>query len=461
MITSSRVPVSEIELSRMDAEYYRPDLIKISKAIFNGPNVSIEGSGAQIDCSAFYPSIVPSYNFKREGIPFLRVNEIQDGLISIDEKTAFLPKSILDENRSTIALCHPGDLVIAKGGNSLGKVALLTKQYPIYSVCRDVLVVRTQALSKINRFYLWMYLHSATGQKLLIRTASQTGQPHLTIDAVAKLRVPLVSSSEQDAVHSDYLAAEAAAELSRIAYTKAHCCLEDELRLDEFNHERPMGYTSNFSELELSLRSDAQHYQPRFTQLVAHISKFPTRRVREIRRVNRRGIQPIYVEGGTHAVVNSQHLGPKHINYDGLERTTEKLFYATPEAHIRKDDLLIYTTGAYIGRTNVYLDDTPAFASNHVNILRLSPDIDHAYMAMVFQSIIGQFQTQKHARGSAQAELYPSDIDKFIVPLLPIEKQQEIGNLVRESLTQQRESARLLEQAKARVEKLIEEAVAA
>lgn len=82
-------------------------------------------------------------------------------------------------------------------------------------------------------------------------------------------------------------------------------------------------------------------------------------------------------------------------------------------------------------------------------------------MAMVFQSVIGQFQTQKHARGSAQAELYPADIDKFVVPLLPSEKQREIGDLVRESLAQQRESARLLEQAKARVEQLIEEAVAA
>lgn len=82
-------------------------------------------------------------------------------------------------------------------------------------------------------------------------------------------------------------------------------------------------------------------------------------------------------------------------------------------------------------------------------------------MAMVFQSIIGQFQTQKHARGSAQAELYPADIDKFMVPLLPPDKQQEIGNLVRESLTKQRESAQLLDQAKSRVEQLIEEAVRA
>ena len=80
-------------------------------------------------------------------------------------------------------------------------------------------------------------------------------------------------------------------------------------------------------------------------------------------------------------------------------------------------------------------------------------------MALVFQSVVGQFQTQKHARGSAQAELYPTDIDRFIVPLLDSEKQKAIGDLLRESLVKQQESRQLLEQAKARVEQLIEEAV--
>ena len=64
---------------------------------------------------------------------------------------------------------------------------------------------------------------------------------------------------------------------------------------------------------------------------------------------------------------------------------------------------------------------------------------------MVFQSIVGQFQPQKHARGSNQAELYPADIDKFVVPLLLLDKQQEIGNLVRESLAKQLYSAQLLD----------------
>ncbi|HPY90854.1 MAG TPA: DNA methylase, partial [Lentisphaeria bacterium] len=170
--------------------------------------------------------------------------------------------------------------------------------------------------------------------------------------------------------------------------------------------------------------------------------------------------QPVYVDDGPISVVNSQHIGPQHIDYDGLQETSEKAFAASPEGHIKPNDLLIYTTGAYIGRTNVYLSDQPALASNHVNILRLNSGIDAAYMALVFQAVIGQFQTQKHLRGSAQAELYPNDIDKFVVPLLAPRKQAAIGDSVRSSLEKQQESKRLLEQAKARVEQLIEEAAA-
>ncbi len=241
-------------------------------------------------------------------------------------------------------------------------------------------------------------------------------------------------------------------------YLQAQEFLESELGLDKLSFKKSVGYTARFSELEISRRSDPQHYQPRFQQLTDHLSAFPIERVRKIRTYNRRGLQPIYVQNGKVDVINSQHLGPRHIDYEGLEKTNAASFAAASEAHIQRDDLLIYTTGAYIGRTNTYLSDAPAMASNHVNILRLRPGIDAAYMAMVFQSVVGQFQTQKYARGSAQAELYPADIDRFLVPLIDADKQKAIGDLVRESLEKQQESRRLLEQAKSRVEQLIEEA---
>ncbi|MBC1218366.1 restriction endonuclease subunit S (plasmid) [Trichormus variabilis ARAD] len=302
------------------------------------------------------------------------------------------------------------------------------------------------------------FLNSKYGRFQSLREAAGNVQLNLYVRNIGNIVVPRFGQLERE-ISDLTKKAYCLRESSKEVYIQAQQSLESELGLDKLHFDKPVSYTAQFSDLEMSHRNDAQHYQPRFTQLLEHLEKFPTKRVREVCRYNRRGIQPIYSDNGTHAVVNSQHLGEKHINYDGLQKTTERAFNASPEAHIQQDDLLIYTTGAYIGRTNVYLDDIPAFASNHVNILRLSPQIDHAYMAMVFQSIVGQFQTQKYARGSAQAELYPTDINKFVVPLLQPEKQTEIGNLVRESLVKKRESSQLLDQAKSRVEQLIEEAV--
>ena len=53
---------------------------------------------------------------------------------------------------------------------------------------------------------------------------------------------------------------------------------------------------------------------------------------------------------------------------------------------------------------------------------------------------------------------YPTDIDRFIIPLLDPPKQVAIGDLVRNSLEKQKESKRLLGQVKYCMEQLIEEA---
>ena len=283
-------------------------------------------------------------------------------------------------------------------------------------------------------------------------------QPHLSLEDARKIWIALIPEEAQADIEHLIKAAADARKDSGDAYAAAVEALEAELSLGCLSLRKPCGYQASFSEIENSRRTDAQHYQPRFKQLLNHLLSFRAAKVRNIRIHNRRGLQPVYIADGQVDVVNSQHLGPKHIDYEDLQKTSRSEFASAPEAHIHYGDLLIYTTGAYIGRTNAYLSDAPAMASNHVNILRLTPDIDPAYMALVFQSVIGQLQTQQHARGSAQAELYPSDIDRFVVPLLDPGKQKEIGDLVRTSLQKQQESRSLLEEAKTRVEQLIEEA---
>ena len=396
-------------------------------------------------------------NTESRGFPIFRMNELDNCFALRPEKFAAIPRQLFEQYR-----LNENDVLFNRTNSFdfVGRTGIVKDQTDCTFASYLIRLVPDKSI--ILPEYLAAYLNTQFGIDQIKRRAMRSiNQANVSGSEVRKILIPLLAPETQEPIAELVNASYQVGKESESAYTQAQQLLESELGLDKLRFDKPVGYTARFSELELSHRTDAQHYQPRFTRLLEHLAKFPTKRIREIRRYNRRGIQPVYVDGGTHAVVNSQHLGPKHINYDGLQKTTEQIFNASPEAHIQPDELLIYTTGAYIGRTNVYLDEAPAFASNHVNILRLSPDIDHAYMAMVFQSIIGQFQTQKHARGSAQAEPYPADIDKFMVPLLPPDKQQEIGNLVRESLTKQRESAQLLDQAKSRVEQLIEEAVRA
>ena len=443
--------------NRFDAELYRPELRESLKKISNSGFAVIALNKLCIIRSGTTPS--DRIDELKHGPILFKTTDVRNNIIAPNGDYYHISEAI--QHRMWKTRIQPHDVLLNIVGATLeviGRTAFVDELLQEANITQAMVFLRCKS-PDILPGYLFSYLNTNFAKDQVKRFARPTGQYNLNLNEVGKIQIPIIPIQNQREVESLILQSSQAQNESEKAYKQAKQILDFELGLNKLSFQKPMGYTAQFSELELSRRLDAQHYQAKFTQLLAHIAKFPNRKIRDIQTCNRRGIQPIYVNDGNFDVINSQHLGPKHINYDGLEKTSHRYFSASPVAHIRKNDLLIYTTGAYIGRTNVYLSDAPAFASNHVNILRITPDIDAAYMAMVFQSVVGQFQTQKHSRGSAQAELYPNDIDKFVVPILPFEQQKIIGDLVRESLVKQLESARLFEQAKTRVEQLIEAAV--
>jgi hypothetical protein len=433
---------------RIEAEYYRPQYLEMAARL------RAANSTPLIRFLAFLTDgtlVTPKY--VAQGIPFLSSSDIDPFVISQP-----IEKFISQAEHAGLRHCQPqaGDVLMSKSGR-IGSCAVVPASIKKgdWNIYEGVALLRIEG---IDPNYVAAFLNSRYGYSQIRRELKGVAQPHLHLEDIRRLFIFVPGDENMAGIAEAVASGVERSKQSHELYLQAQEFLESELGLDKLSFKKSVGYTARFSELEISRRSDPQHYQPRFQQLTDHLSAFPIERVRKIRTYNRRGLQPIYVQNGKVDVINSQHLGPRHIDYEGLEKTNAASFAAASEAHIQRDDLLIYTTGAYIGRTNTYLSDAPAMASNHVNILRLRPGIDAAHMAMVFQSVVGQFQTQKYARGSAQAELYPADIDRFLVPLIDADKQKAIGDLVRESLEKQQESRRLLEQAKSRVEQLIEEA---
>jgi len=126
----STIRLSELDKinRRIDAEFYQRKHLLLEQKLKLLGSERLCDSGVTLDCSAFYPYITDAYNSEGEGVPFLRVNESQNGLVKTTDETAFLPQSVLDANQSTICKVSPFDIIIAKGGNSLAKLGLVPEE---------------------------------------------------------------------------------------------------------------------------------------------------------------------------------------------------------------------------------------------------------------------------------------------------------------------------------------------
>jgi len=171
-----------------------------------------------------------------------------------------------------------------------------------------------------------------------------------------------------------------------------------------------------------------------------------------------RGKQPVYSNTGFR-VINSKQVQPNRVIFED-----NRLAISNPNdaLQIRYGDTLINGKGrGTLGRAAPYLFDESAVPDNHVTILR-SPDLDPVYLSLYLNSAAGQMQVEMYQRGtSGQLELYPFDIRRFLVWPAPESFQKELRRIHDKAASAERESRQLLEQAKARVEQLIEEAAQA
>ena len=211
---------------------------------------------------------------------------------------------------------------------------------------------------------------------------------------------------------------------------------------------------------------DAEHYQPMYKRLCKQLQTLGAKYIDDFCEIPFRGVQPVYSDDGQILVINSKHLGPTEIDISQTERTTKE-FYGRPDvstAHLIKNDVLMYSTGAYVGRTNAWLDNTPAMASNHVTIIRPDHRICHPlYLSLFLNSPAGISQSEQFSTGSAQRELYPQNV-RHILVYLPQTKKGKIDLAWEERLAEKvLASANAKVKARAKLEEaknLIEKAIA-
>jgi len=78
------------------------------------------------------------------------------------------------------------------------------------------------------------------------------------------------------------------------------------------------------------------------------------------------------------------------------------------------------------------------------------------YVQVVLRSIVGKLQFEKPTTGTSYPTIEDEDVKNILIPMLPKMTQQKIADLVRQSHEARKKSKQLLEEAKHKVEEMIE-----
>lgn len=438
--------------NRLDSEFYLKKHIEFENKLEEQGYRSLADYNAQLDCSAFYPAITDYYNFEGQGIPFIRVNEIQDGMIQITESTAFLPYFVVELNSKTITKTYPNDIVIAKGGNTLAKVGIVTDKYPEYAVCRDVIVLRTHCIPENIRYYIWAFMHSDYGYDSMIRTASQTGQPHLTLPFISNLRIPLMTNDFYNMIKECYIKATNVQEDADRSYSEACDILNNDLNLtynfDVIESTRILSLKESFADKG---RFDAEYYQPLYKVIENMINSYynGTDSIGNLCVIRDVNILPEATR--KYKYIELSNIG-KYGNITGSMIDIGAELPTRARRKVLLNDVIVSSIEGSLESCAMITDEyREALCSTGFYVIR-SSYINPETLLMLFKSDPIQKLMKKGCSGTILTAISKSEFEKIPLPLISNDIQKQIAQKVQEGFKLRNESKHLLEVAKKAVE---------
>lgn len=223
--------------------------------------------------------------------------------------------------------------------------------------------------------------------------------------------------------------------------------------------------TVRLSEIDTFFRLDSEHWKPNLLAIETKIREYGCSALGLHCFSIMRGIQPKFVDGGNVFVIASKAVRPARIRVDKNECTDQEFYKQAnvARARVEKGDVLLNGTGVgTLGRAGIYDRDEPAVADNHVTILRLRSSLNPYFLMLFLNSLPGQGQSERWQTGSSgQIELYPNQIERFLIPNIPAEIQERVGEMIQESYRTNDKTQQLLALAKQAVELYIEKDEAA
>lgn len=444
----SIVETNEVEgATRLEAEYYnKPSLI--NKNFIKGEKI--------IDYVQYGTS--EDLNEEFNGYPVLRLNEFDGSFIGAPSKYC----NKISNGVFYKLLLKKGDILVCRtNGNPklVGKSALVMEDANI-AFASYLFRVRPKP-SVINSTTLSVYLNSRIGRREIERNLMVSNQANFSPAKFRDIKVPLFPAEFQVIIDKIVANAYHNHKRSKLLYSQAESLLLEELGIKDIGLSHEPCYEVNSADTINYNRIDAEYYQPKYERVIEAIKKHDHKEFWKIAFVDKTA-NPPYSKQKEIPIITQKHLGYYQIDEEFLvdpetEYTTAQFTKQYSKYVLQKEDILLYSVGAYIGKANIFNLDIKAVSGSFLTIIRIDKTIINPYYLLaVLNSLTGISQSKRHSKATAQQYLYPADIRKFVIPILKKTIQEEIGQFIVDANYACRQAKELLEEAKKKVEEMIE-----
>jgi len=151
-----------------------------------------------------------SKNFRKSGIPIIRISNISHNKVNIIEGTPCAPLEDLDKYHSF--KIYKNDVLIALSGATTGKYGIYKHNTPAL-LNQRVGLIKSKDESILNTKYFFFYLEKLKEE--VLRKASGVAQPNISTKEISKLKIPLPPLPEQRRIAARLDKADALRQKSR------------------------------------------------------------------------------------------------------------------------------------------------------------------------------------------------------------------------------------------------------
>ena len=353
-----------------------------------------------------------------------------------------------------------GEILIEVKGQA-EKVTIVQEYIPERTLVTGTLFKLSLKPNTVSHEFLFAYFSSKYGKILRDRTKVNTLIAYVSKPELYRIPVPIPSKEINEKITEIVQKAFRLQKESQTLYQQATALLEQELGLDKISFDKPKSYTAKFSEVVVNKRIDSDFYNPDYEKLQAHLKTLNHAKLKSISTLK----SGFAFSSKKYKTFGKQIVRIQNISGDRINLKRNPIYYSESDLkglnhfRINKGDTLMAMTGNTIGNCSLNTTDEELYLNQRV--LAVSPDLSQVsaeYLNLILRNVVFKTFIERELVGGAQPNISLEFISNQIIPIVGTDRMKQISDLMKEHYTCIDTSNQLLQEAKNRVEQLIEAA---